>query len=287
MVVNDDVKKKYLALANMVARLYKAILPDPLANTYSTLVALFIVTAREILSYIPQADISDFMDDTAKLLDISVATRGYVIREASVAYGDEAHVDLSQVDFDALKARFEHARKHIELEKLRGAISSKLKRMLQLNKSRANYQERFQRLIDEYNAGSANAEFFLDKLVAFTQELNAEDQRHVAEHVSEEELAVFDLLTHPDMQLSEKERNQVKLVACELLTTLKREKLVLDWRKKQRARAQVVLTIRATLDDGLPRSYTPALYQKKCDEVYQHIYDSYYGQGQSLYAAAS
>jgi type I restriction enzyme, R subunit len=62
---------------------------------------------------------------------------------------------------------------------------------------------------------------------------------------------------------------------------------VLDWRKKQQARAQVLLTVRKMLDEGLPRSYTPVLYERKCDEVYQHIYDSYFGQGRSIYAAAS
>jgi type I restriction enzyme, R subunit len=194
---------------------------------------------------------------------------------------------LSQVDFDALRAHFERVRKHIEAERLRGAVNSKLKRMVQLNKSRADYLDRFQRLIDEYNSGSANVEFFFDKLVALAQELNAEEQRHVAEQLSEEELAVFDLLTRPNMELSEREKDEVKKVARGLLETLKREKLVLDWRKKQQARAQVLLTVRKMLDEGLPRSYTPVLYERKCDEVYQHIYDSYFGQGRSIYAAAS
>ena len=123
--------------------------------------------------------------------------------------------------------------------------------------------------------------------MALAQELNAEEQRHVAEQLSEEELAVFDLLTRPNMELSEKEKDEVKKVARGLLETLKHEKLVLDWRKKQQARAQVLLTVRKLLDEGLPRSYTPALYERKCDEVYQHIYDSYFGQGRSIYAAAS
>ncbi len=39
------------------------------------------------------------------------------------------------------------------------------------------------------------------------------------------------------------------------------------------------------LDKELPRSYTPEIYQQKCDLVYQHIYDSYYGAAKSLYAS--
>jgi type I restriction enzyme R subunit len=75
----------------------------------------------------------------------------------------------------------------------------------------------------------------------------------------------------------------VKKVARELLVTLKREKLVLDWRMRQQSRAAVRLTIEETLD-RLPEKFAPEIYQSKCDVVYQHVYDSYYGQGRSVYA---
>ena len=42
----------------------------------------------------------------------------------------------------------------------------------------------------------------------------------IAEKLSEEELAVFDLLTKPEISLTKKEQNQVKKVARELLETL-------------------------------------------------------------------
>ena len=287
LLVNDEIKKQYLALANAVARLYKAILPDTAANASSAIVALFAVIATRIHRTLPDSDITGILDDIEHLMDISVATKGYVIREASSPYDTSSRIDLSQIDFDALKAHFEKAHKHTEAEKLRGAVNSKLKRMVQLNKSRTDYLEKFQRLIDEYNTGSLNVEIFFDKLVVLTQELNAEEQRHVAEQLTEEELAVFDLLTRPDMQLSEKEKDEVKKVARGLLETLKREKLVLDWRKKQQERARVLTAVRDILDSGLPRAYTKDLYERKCDEVYQHIYDSYYGQGRSIYAEAS
>jgi len=287
LVASDEIKKQYLSLAATVARLYKAILPDSSVNGQSAFVALFVVIAREIRLLDPQTDISGIMDDIQKLMDVSVATKEYVIREASPPYDPFPSIDLSQIDFDALKAHFERAHKHTEAEKLRGALSGKLKRMVQLNKSRTNYQEKFQQLIDEYNSGGANVELFFDRLLALAQELKAEEQRHVSEQLSEEELALFDLLTQPDMVLSEKEKDEVKGVARTLLETLKREGLVLDWRKKQRERAQVLLTVQKVLDEGLPRSYTPETYQQKCDEVYQHIYDSYYGQGRSIYALAS
>jgi type I restriction enzyme R subunit len=286
LVADDETKKKYLAQANAIARLYKAILPDPAANTYSAVVALVIVIARQIHLLVPDSDISEIMGDIEQLMDISVATKKYVIREPGVAYDTTARIDLGQIDLNALRAYFEQARKHIEAEKLRGAVQSKLKRMVQLNKSRADYLDKFQRLIDEYNMGSHNVEIFFDKLIVLAQELSVEEQRTIAEQLSEEELAVFDLLTRPNMALSEKEKDQVKKAARSLLETLKRERLVLDWRKKQQERAKVLTTIKNILDSGLPRVYTKELYEQKCDEVYQHIYDSYYGQGQSVYDKA-
>ena len=158
--------------------------------------------------------------------------------------------------------------------------------MVQLNKSRANYYERFQRLIDAYNADSENVDLHLHELIAFTSSLNQEDQRHISEQLSEEELAMFDLLTRPNTALSEQEKAEVKKVARTLLETLKREKLVLDWRKKQQAKADVQVTIDQMLD-RLPPSYTQEVYLQLCTEVFQHVYESYFGQGKSVYALAS
>jgi len=158
--------------------------------------------------------------------------------------------------------------------------------MVQLNKSRTNYYERFQRLIDAYNTDSENVELYLHELMAFTRNLNQEDQRHISEQLSEEKLAMFDLLTQPNKALSEQEKDEVKKVARSLLETLKREKLVLDWRKKQQAKADEQVTIDQMLD-SLPPSYTQEVYLQLCTDVFQHVYESYFGQGKSVYALAS
>jgi type I restriction enzyme R subunit len=62
--------------------------------------------------------------------------------------------------------------------------------------------------------------------------------------------------------------------------------LVLDWRKRMQSRALVKLCIVETLDQ-LPRAYTKDLYQQKCEVVYHHVFESYYGSGQSIYAQAA
>jgi type I restriction enzyme R subunit len=98
--------------------------------------------------------------------------------------------------------------------------------MLRLKKSRMNYLEKFQERIDGYNSGSRNVEIFFADLVEFAQELNLEDKRAISENWVEEELGIFDLLTKPDISLTEKEKHEINKVAKELLLTLKQEKLV-------------------------------------------------------------
>jgi len=107
-----------------------------------------------------------------------------------------------------------------------------------------------------------------------------------ANSLSEEELALFDLLTKPDPKLTKKEEAAVKKVVTSLLETLKREKLVLDWRKRQQSRQAVRLCIEETLDN-LPPVYTTEIYQRKCELAYQHVYDAYFGEGPSIYTTVA
>ena len=46
-----------------------------------------------------------------------------------------------------------------------------------------------------------------------------------------------------------------------------------NWRGKVQARAQVREAIEVVLDEGLPRAYTPDLYQSKCSVVFEHVFE--------------
>ena len=229
ILVNDDSKQRYLALTQNVTKLYKAILPDPVAGEFNpTLYALGEITKR-IKNLTPQVDISEVKAAVEEILDESIGTFNYVIPESRDVPVERLYVDLSQIDFDALKAQFDRGYKHTEAEKLKGAI---------------------------------------------------------AENLEEEELAIVDLLTKPDITLTEKEKLDVKKVAKKLLETLKQEKLVLDWRRRQQSKAAVKVAIEEILDQ-LPERYSAEVYQRKCEEVYQHVYESYSGAGRSIYNTAA
>jgi type I restriction enzyme R subunit len=243
---------------------------------------VFKIVAEKIRSELPVVDISAVMADVEALLNKSIAAGGYVM--PPVSNDPSRYIDLSQIDFEALREQFQNGRKTIEAQKLRAKIAVKLAMMVKLNRTRIDFLEEFQKMIDEYNAGSANVETFFAKLMAFTNKLSDEEKRGIAEQLTEEELVIFDLLTKPDVSLTKQETAEVKKVARSLLEKLKQEKLVLDWRKQQTTRAMVFTTIKDILDQ-LPRAYTKELYEAKCDVVYQHFYEAYLGQGKSVYAS--
>jgi len=140
-------------------------------------------------------------------------------------------------------------------------------------------------LIDGYNAGSRNIEEIFKELLALSNVLTEEQTRHVREHLTEEELTVFDILTRPGPELSTEEREEVKKVAKQLLERLK-ALLVLGWRQKVSSRARVRLAIEDALDEGLPRAYSKEIYETKCAAVFDHVYESYQGEGKSVYSTS-
>jgi type I restriction enzyme R subunit len=232
--------------------------------------------------------ISEVMKAVAELLDRSISAEGYTIHGSNVKAVHEGSnkIDLAKIDFDSLRDHFLKGRKRTVLEKLKTAVQRRVEAMVKLNKSRLDYLEKFQHMVAEYNAGSRNIEEFFKDLQQFVNDLDDEDKRAMREGLAgDEELALFDILTKPEMDLTDKEKDEVKKVARELLTRLKHEKLVIDWRKRQQSRADVKLTIETTLDE-LPRAYDKDIWQKKCDSVYQHIFDSYTEATESIYAMA-
>jgi type I restriction enzyme R subunit len=277
-VINDETRRQYLQLAGNVDRLFKSLLPDLAANEYAPICKVFSVIAAKIKVDIPATDISEVMSDVASLLDYSIATQGYVIKASETTN----YIDLSQIDFDALRSKFDKGRKTTEAQKLRSQITQNLTRMVRLNRTRIDFLQEFQKMIDEYNSGALNIETWFAKLTAFARKLSEEEKRGISEQLTEEELVIFDLLTKPEIKLTKGEEQQVKKVAKDLLATLKRERLVLDWKKRQTTRAAVLVTIETVLDQ-LPRVYTPEVYEQKCQSVYQHVFDSYQEQNKSLY----
>ncbi len=282
ILVNDETKRNFLEQARNVYKLFKAILPDTAANNFSGICSLINIIARKIKNLSEPVDISEVENAVEELLDRSIAPEGYIINSGQNTY-DSEQLDLSQIDFEQLAEQFNTEHKRTQTEKLKGAINRKLKEMVQLNKSRIDLQEKFEQMIAEYNEGHISEDRHFEDIFDFLNVLSEEEQRADSEELLEEELAVFDLLTKPEPHLTVPQREEVKTSVKKLLDKLKKKNLVLDWRKQQQLRAQTELTVQTILDEGLPETYTQELFEKKWKAVYQHVYESYYGEGRNIY----
>lgn len=279
LIDSDAAKRDYLGRARVVARVYKAILPDAAAIEFSPDAVLISVLAERIRSLMPKPDISSIMQDVEDLLDRSVAPIPYEPPE------EPELIDIGQIDFDKLREKFDTGKQRTEAERLRALLSQKLAQMVARNPTRADFLERFQKLINGYNSGSQNVDAFFNALMRLVEELSEEEQETIREGLTEEEKALFDILTKPEPELTEKEREQVKAVARSLLQTLKDEKFVLDWTKKEQARGAVRQVIEVALDRGLPDAYDEETFYRKCDDLYRHVFDAYQRGPEGIYAA--
>ena len=280
LISPDPPRREFLGHERLVSTLYNAVKPDPAAVEFASVAACLAAIAGAIRAKLnpKPADISAVMGDITRLLDTSITGVAMPSKPAPI-------MDLSKIDFEALRKRFKEAKhKNTDLEVLKAAIRAQIERLVRLNKTRADFQERFEELIESYNAGSRNIEDLFNELLALGRTLSEEELRHVREHMTEEELVVFDILTRPAPELSTEERAEVKKVAKQLLERLK-ELLVLDWRKRQSSRARVEDAINEALDEGLPRAYSTDLYKRKCSAVFEHFYESYPERTANVYSS--
>jgi len=280
LISPDPLRREFFGHERIVSTLYGAVKPDPAALEFSGRVACLCAIADAIRAKLNPnpADITEVMGDIGTLLDASITGVDMPAKPAPV-------MDLSKIDFEALRSRFKESKtKNTDLEVLKATIRAMLERLIRLNKTRADFAEKFEELIDSYNAGSRNIEELFEELLKLSRNLTEEQQRHVRENMTEEELVIFDILTRPAPELSDDERAEVKKVARDLLNRLK-TLLVLNWRQKSGARAQLKLTIEDVLDTGLPRAYDKSLFTQKCSALFEHVYESYPDLDTGVYAA--
>ena len=160
-----------------------------------------------------------------------------------------------------------------------------MEKLVRLNKTRADFADKFEELIERYNQGNLSIGELFEELLKLNRTLSEEQERHVRENMTEEELTVFDIPTRPAPELSEAERTEVKHVAQVLLDRIK-ALLVFNWRQKAAARSQLKLTIEDTLETGLHRAYDKPLCEQMCSALFEHVFKSYPERDEGVYATA-
>lgn len=201
------------------------------------------------------------------MLDKSIQTGEYVIPHY------KKMVDLSQLDANALHDYFMGLEnKNVQVEALTKEIEEKIKEMASRNKKRLKFLERLDALLSEYNKGGHDVEELVNQLIELAKELSEEENRAVKENLTEEELAVFDLLVKDNLNPSEVD--EIKKLAKEMIEKLKAEKLTPHWREFEPTRSGV----KTTITDYVYKLPDPTYTEEECKGLVSPLYNFVYEQ---------
>ena len=282
---DDERREEFQALARHTRKLFKAVLPDASAATYRAPVAVIRALSEELRSVSggEDHDIDDVIDAVDRLLDRSIGAEEYIIRAAVDAdAAADRRIDLTKIDFEQLAIKFA-GRKRTETERLASLLKQRAVSSARLNPTRYDLVRRIEELIAEYNAGSLNIDEYLNRLVRLSGDLTVEEQRAVVEDMTEEELAIFDLLTNPGPALAANDLERVRVAAKSLLTHI-HDKLVVDWRTRADAQADMRVSIRRLLDKGLPEDpYPRDVFDQKVQAIFDHVIGAYPSEADNVY----
>ena len=278
VTLNETTRTKFEIMARDVFRKYKALYPEdeikPFIKQFNAIEAIYDALNQKVKT----ADITEIMMQLQEVVNDSV-----FINE--VAEEQPEYIDLSNLDFDKLKAAFQKIkRKNTVVFDLQKAIEKKLKQMVKENPLRLEFYEKYKEIIEEYNNGkdiNATKKAF-DDLTDFLNNLSKEDSRAMREGLDEETLAIFDLLKKET--LTDKEIDEVKKVSKQTLETLKTEILKVErYRESTQLKAKVKTTIYDSLLWLPQEPYSENEVDEKTNVIYQHIFTNYYGGGKSIY----
>lgn len=188
--------------------------------------------------------------------------------------------DISRIDFERLRREFERTpAKRTAVQNLKNVIEQRLRRLLEQNPLRTDFQKHYEEIVAEYNREKdrVTIEKTFEALLQIMNEMDNEERRAIQEGLDEESLALFDLLKKPDLAPGEIKR--IKTVAVELLKRLKAEMVRINhWRDKESTRDAVRLTIRDYLwsdTTGLPEAYSEKDVLARTEAVFVHVFRAY------------
>lgn len=266
---NDETRKRFEIICREVFKKFKACLTIKAINNYRTPCDAINIIYKSLQEDVEKADISDIMRELHIIIEESIepASGG---KEPTKLY------DISKIDFERLRKEFERSpAKNTTVQSLKEVIEKKLLKMLMQNPARTNFQKHYVEIVEEYNneKDRVTIEATFEALLKLVGALSEEEQRAVKEGLSEESLALFDLLIKPN--LSKQEIDKIKRVAEGLYETLKKELArIQDFAVKQSTRDEIKVRIKNFLWDentGLPESFAPEEVEDKTDMVFNHL----------------
>jgi type I restriction enzyme R subunit len=276
LYTSDEAKRRFEIIARQVFMRFKALLMEPSAFTYAERHDNLEAIYKKLEDKRDTADVTELLKELHRIVNeaIRAATPGEDHAEGLI-------VDLSQIDFGKLRDEFatKVRRKHAALQDIRDLVEKKLARMIERNPMRMDYYRKYQEIIADYNREKdrVTVEETFAQLVKLAQSLDAEQLRAAQEGLSDDELAMFDLLLKPDISKADRER--VKRASKTLLASL-HELLrnMRDWTKKSATEAEVQIFILDNLYVQLPR---PPFTEKETEEIAGRVYEFVYQKSSS------
>lgn len=250
---NQDTRNKFNVLAREVFKKYKALMPNKAIYDYKPQRDAINGLYNLIQDKVEDADITYLVKQVQDVVNESIETYNTELDKVD-DYGKQ--VDISQLDFDKIKAEFEQltSNKNIAVKSLQERVKKKLDALIKNNPLRIDFYERYEDIIEDYNLGKEykSIKEVFDELLNLFGELTEEEKRSGKEQLSEEELAVFDML-NKGKKITDKEKSEVKDAAKNLLKKLQENEFKVDnWTEKSQTKAAVRKAINDYLYSKLP-----------------------------------
>jgi type I restriction enzyme R subunit len=272
----DENKDEFKIYANIIRNTHNASKPEIFdMNWENKYLSVILYLDDMIRVAVRDEHVENAKIELDRTLDLSVKAESVFEKDSSHEYEVKVMktLNLSEVDTKDIKTKIQKSPyKNIEIQELRSFIEDKLEKLLKENKTRVNFAEKYKSIIDKYNSGNSSNENYFEDLVNFVDDLKKEDERHIREGLSEEELELYDLLKKDS--LTEKEEQQVKLSAKKLyeaISSADSETNIIDWYKDDQPKERVKSKVDEILDAYLPKSYNKDIFNTKSDILFNHI----------------
>lgn len=273
MCISDEVKKRFEIMARELFKLFKYVEHNEVTEDHRAYKNAISAIYDQMQEKRKHSDTTDLMIQLH-----SIVSEYIIVQDNLTSLESSKKFDISRIDFVRLQQEFARARnKNLLMKDLRDLIEDRLEDMMSRNPSRINYYERYQKIIEEYNAEQDKAAIektFID-LTNFINDLDDEEKRYAREGFdNDEELAIYDLLLKES--LTPQEVKKVKLLSKVLLEKVKAKIAELDhWTDKEETQAVVDILIRDTLWSGLPESYDDSALTAYRQKLYEFVYSTY------------
>lgn len=268
LISKKEVSDKFKVVTNLMNNIYQASKPEIFETDWRNekFVPLLYLNGL-FTNTVDDKKIEKARRQLSKVLDSSVRAQESEEEGTNIIVNGEKVIDLSKINFEELKQEFKQVKyKAIQIEDLKSYIEKLLEQMLNRNTTRRKFSERYQGIIDRYNSGTNEAEYYFEELEKLLEDLKEEQNRCVVEGLTEEELEIYDLLLVKGKNLTKEEIQRVKLAAKNLYKKLVENRdslLVVDWYKDENTTLKLKKAVEDSLDEDLPASYDKEIFQSK------------------------